>query len=278
MTTPPSSSGGFAHNSNTTGTMHPMTSPGRAGVNALRCLTVFVSTLFPVAARCGAPFQTDDPGVAASGRIELLSFYQSTLAAEARTGALPGLEMHFGMIEGVELDVTTPVAFNTPSTRGTQRAFGDTSIGLKYRLIPESDKWPLISLVPKITVPTGNASRGLGNGASQLDLAVAAQVSRGGFQTYANIGYWANNGSNNRNYWFLGVQAQYALSPAWIVGAEIFHTTAQTLDESPRTGFNIGGYYVVDPNNQVLFSAGRGLQNARQTNRVSVYVGYQIGF
>jgi hypothetical protein len=258
--------------------MHPTTSPRRAGVDAFRCLAVFVATLFPVGARCGPPFQTDDPSVAQPGRIELLPFYQGTLAADARTGTAPGLEMHFGMVEGVELDVTTPLAFNTPSTRGTQRAYGDTSIGLKYLLIPESGTWPLMSLVPKITVPTGDASRGLGNGASQVDLAVAAQVSRGGFQTYANIGYWINKGSNNRNYWFLGVQAQYAVSPAWIVGAEFFYTTEQTLDKSPRTGFNIGGYYVIDPNNQVLFSAGRGLQNAGQTNRVSVYLGYQIGF
>ena len=258
--------------------MHPTTSPRRAGITAFRCLAVFVAALFSLGARCGAPFQTDDPSVDAPGRIELLPFYQGTLAADARTGALPGLEMHFGVLEGVELDVTTPLAFNTPSGEGTQRGYGDTTLGLKYRLIPESDGWPLVSLVPKVAVPTGNASRGLGNGASQVDLAVATQVSRGGFQTYGNIAYWINNGSDNPNYWFLGAQAQYALSPAWIVGAEIFHTTAQTLDEPPRTGFNIGGYYVIDPNNQVLFSAGRGLQNAGQTNRVSVYVGYQIGF
>ena len=258
--------------------MRPTTSPRRAGITAFRCLAVSVAALFSLGARRGAPFQTDDPSVDPPGRIALLPFYQSTLAADARTGALPGLEMHFGVLEGVELDVTTPLAFNTPSGQGTQRGYGDTSIGLKYRLIPRSDGWPLVSLVPKVTVPTGNASRGLGNGASQVDLAVAAQVSRDGFQTYANIAYWINNGSDNRNYWFLGMQAQYALSPAWIVGAEIFHNTAQTLDEPPRTGFNIGGYYVIDPNNQVLFSAGRGLQNAGQTNRVSVYVGYQIGF
>jgi hypothetical protein len=64
--------------------------------------------------------------------------------------------------------------------------------------------------VPKVTVPAGSASRGLGNGASQVDLAVAAQVTRDSLQTYANIAYWINNGSDNRNYWFVGAQAQYA--------------------------------------------------------------------
>jgi len=258
--------------------MQSTTTPRRAGITAFQWLAAFVPALFSVGARCGAPFQTDDPAVVPPGRIELLPFYQGTLAADARTGALPGLDLHFGLLDGVELDVTTPLAFNSPAGQGTQRGYGDTSIGLKYRLIPESDVRPLVSLVPKVTVPTGNASRGLGNGASQVALAVAAQVSRDSFQTYANIAYCINNGSANRNYWFLGVQAQYVLSLAWIVGAEIFYTTAQTLDGPPRTGFNIGGYYVIDPNNQVLFSAGRGLQNAAQTNRVSAYIGYQIGF
>jgi hypothetical protein len=235
--------------------------------------------LLSVDARCGAPFETDDPGVVAPGRIELLGFYQSTRAADGRTGALPGLEMHFGMVDGVELDVTAPLAFNTPSThRATQRGYGDTGIGLKYRLIQESDRGPLLSLVPKVSVPSGNSSRGLGNGGSQVDLAVAGQVNRGDFQTNANVAYYINNGSDNRNYWLLGVQAQYAVSLTWTVGAEIFHTGAQTLNEPPRTGFNIGGYYVIDTNNQFLLSAGRGLQNAGRTNRISMYAGYQLGF
>lgn len=258
--------------------MRPTTSPGRAGLTVLRCLAVFVAALVSLGARCGAPFLTDDPGVIALGRVELLPFYQGTLAADARSGTLPGLEMHFGVFQGVELDVMTPLAFNTPSGYGTQRGYGDTAFGLKYRLVPESDGWPLVSLVPRVYVPTGNVSRGLGNGASQVDVAVAAQISRGGFLTYANIAYWINNGADNRNFWFFGAQAQYALSPAWIVGAEIFHIGAQTLYGPPSTGFNVGGYYVIDPSNQILVSAGRGVQNVGQTNRVSTYVGYQVGF
>jgi hypothetical protein len=38
------------------------------------------------------------------------------------------------------------------------------------------------------------------------------------------------------------------------------------------------GYYNLDEHNHVLFSAGKGLQNAAQTNRVSTYVGYQYTF
>jgi len=74
------------------------------------------------------------------------------------------------------------------------------------------------------------------------------------------------------------VQAQYKLSDYWVLGAELFHTTPQTINQRARTGFNAGGYYILDDRNQVLFSIGKGLQNAAQTNRVSSYVGYQLSY
>jgi hypothetical protein len=234
--------------------------------------------LSPMRAQCGPPFQTDDPGVVELGHVELLLFYQSTLAAEARTGTLPGLELHLGILDKTEFDVVAPYAFNAPSGESTRRGYGDTTLGIKYRLIQESDSMPLVSLVPKINLPTGSSGRGLGNGGSQVLLAASAQKSWSNFQTYGNVGYWVNNGPNNRNYWFLGWQAQYQLSDRWILGAELFHTTEQVMEQQASTGFNLGGSYLLDHYNQLFFSAGRGLQNAAQSNRASAYVGYQHKF
>lgn len=55
-------------------------------------------------------------------------------------------------------------------------------------------------------------------------------------------------------------------------------TTSRVVNQPPSTGFNIGGYYVLDQHNQLLFSGGRGLQSAAETNRVSTYIGYQLSF
>jgi hypothetical protein len=236
------------------------------------------SALLPVGGHCGAPFQTDDPNVLDVGHVELLVFYQGTLTATGRSGSSPGFESHFGVFEGAEFDVTAPVAFDTPPGSGTRRGYGDTLLGLKYRLVKESDSLPLVSLVPKVSLPTGNSGPGLGNGGSQIFIAVSAERHLGNFQTFANVGYWINNGSVNRDYVFLGWEAQYQFSDRWIIGAEIFHTGAKTVDQPATTGFNIGGYCIFDKHNQLLFSAGRGLQNATETNRVSAYLGYQLSF
>lgn len=241
-------------------------------------LLLAVLALLPIRAQCGAPFQTDDPAIVEFQHIELLVFYQSTLGAEARTGTLPGLEAHFGIFEKVEFDVVAPLAFNTPSGGSTQRGYGDTELGIKYALLQESDAVPLISALPKVILPSGNSGRGLGSGGSQVFLALAAQKSWGDFQTYVNAGYWINNGLDSRDYWFVGWQGQYQFSDHLVLGAEIFHTTAQVVGEPSSTGFNVGGYYIFDPHNQLLFTIGRGLQNAAETNRVSAYFGYQISF
>jgi hypothetical protein len=234
--------------------------------------------VLPIDVRGGAPFATDDPGTVALGHVELLPFYQSTLGATGRTGASPGLEFHFGVLDGVELDVVPSLAFSTPAGASTQRGYGDTTLGLKWRLVQESEDFPLVSLVPRYTIATGDSDKGLGNGGSQVFLALAAQKSAGRFQTYGNAGYWINNGPGNRNYWFVGGEAQYHFSDRWIIGAEVFYTSPQTQAQSASIGFNVGGYYVLDPRVQLLFSAGRGLKNAAETNRVSLYLGSLLSF
>ena len=58
----------------------------------------------------------------------------------------------------------------------------------------------------------------------------------------------------------------------------MFHATAQAVGGLTSTGFNAGGFYNFDEHNHLLLSAGKGLQNAAETNRVSSYAGYQYTF
>jgi hypothetical protein len=250
----------------------------------LRLPSRWVSAVFfslALAARptlAGAPFLTDDPGVVELGHSELILFYQQTLAANGRSGVLPAFEFHYGAIERIELDVVVPLAFSTPPGERTHWGYGDTVLGVKYRVLEESETAPLVGFDPKLVLATGNADRGLGNGGLALLLPLWVQKQWGDFQTYGGGGYWINHGSNNRNYWFVGVEAQYRVSDLWTLGAEVFHTTPQTVDQRASTGLNAGGYVALGPHGQLLFSVGKGLQNAAQTNRVSSYIGYQLTY
>jgi hypothetical protein len=236
---------------------------------------VILVVIMPEGAFAGAPFQTDDPAVIDVAHTDVVVFNQQTLAASGRSGVLATAEIHYGLIPNLEVDIGMPYAFNFPTGDSAQRGYGDTTLEIKYRLIQEADTTPQISFVPKLNLSTGNANRGLGNGGNQIFIALALQKNNDKFQMNGNGGYWINNGSDNRNFWFLGWQAQYAFTSHWQLGIEIFHTSPQVVDQGSSTGFNVGGYYLIDPKNQILFSAGKGLQNAAETNRVSTYLGYQ---
>jgi len=250
----------------------------RRWMRRLRGKWLLMLAALPSCVLAGPPFRTDDPAVVEYKHFELIAFYQQSLAGGGRSGVMPGFEFHYGAFDKVELDLVTPFAFNSPSAASTERGYGDTELGVKYRLIEETDSMPLVSFTPLLDLPTGNSGRGLGNGGSAVFLALSLQKSWRDLQSYGEIGYWINNGANNRSYWFVGWQAQFQFSANWVLGAEIFHTTPRMLGEGASTGFNVGGSYVIDAHNQLLFSGGKGLQNAAQTNGVSTYVGYQLSY
>ena len=62
------------------------------------------------------------------------------------------------------------------------------------------------------------------------------------------------------------------------LGGEIFHQTADTVDGKDSAGFDLGGTYDFDEHNHLLFTAGRGFQNASDTNLFSWYLGWELTY
>ena len=211
-----------------------------------RLATAVVLAAASVAVWAGQPFRTDDPEAVEYRHAEFYVFYQQTLAADGRTGVLPAFEFNYGVYENVQLHLVAPIAFNTPSEQGTTHGYGDTELGVKWQLNEETDTMPMIGIFPLVELPTGNSDKGLGNGHTQVFIPVWLQKKWGDFQTYGGGGYWINNGEDNRNYRFVGWQAQYEFSEHVTLGAEVFHTTGQVAGQSSSTGFNVGGFYNFD--------------------------------
>jgi hypothetical protein len=239
---------------------------------------LLVLTSAPLAAWAGPPFRTDDPEAVEYQHAEFYVFTQQTLGADARTGVLPAFEFNYGIHEKVQLHLTVPYAFTTPSGQGSTRGYGDTELGIKWQLNDETDTLPIIGLFPLLEIPTGNERKGLGSGATQVFIPLWIQKRWGRFQTYGGGGYWFNSNADNENYWFFGWQAQYQFSEKLTLGSEAFHTTQQVAGQCASSGFNVGGFYNFDRHHHLLFSAGKGLKNAAETNRVSTYLGYQYTY
>lgn len=253
------------------------------------CLSLATATV-PSSATAGPPFMTDDPEPVEYQHWEIIGFGMGSMAHGDSTGVVPAIEVNYGAVPNVQLHMTMAVAYNRQGATGTQFGYGDTSFAVKYRLITpgENDWWPQIAIYPAISLRTGNPACGLGSGATHAFLPLWIQKDFGSWTTSGGGGYGINPGPGNKNYWFVGWQLQRHVTEHLVLGGELFHQTATTtgqpgdvgfpIGSKGTTGFNLGGTYDLTENFRLLFSAGRGIQNATMTNQFSYYVGIQATF
>lgn len=242
----------------------------------LLCLAVL--SLCPASA--GPPFRTDDPEPVDLGHWEVYGFTSGTQIRGDTGGALAGLEVNYGAAPNLQLHLIAPLSFDSPAGAPTQVGAGDVELGGKYRfLTPGEDDWyPQVGIFPLLEIPSGDATRGLGGERLRTFLPVWLQKDFGNWTSYGGLGYWINPGTGNRDYWFAGWLLQYQFTSSLALGVEIFHQTADSVDGGEETGFSLGGIYDFSEHYHLLFSGGRGLQQATMTNQASWYLAIQSTF
>ncbi len=239
------------------------------------------------AVRAGPPFLTDDPEPVERGHWEIFGFSTGTWVRGDAAGALPGIDVNYGVADDLQAHAAAALAYNSAPGTGTQFGYGDSEIGAKYRFLraAEKDWWPQMAIYPRLVAPTGAATRGLGTGRTHWFLPVWAQKDLGRWTTYGGGGYGINPGPGNKSYWFLGWVLQRQLSEDLAGGVELFHQTAFSaaapgsvgfpLGTTDTTGFNLGVTYDWTRHDHLLLSLGRGLQNVSASNRFSYYAAYR---
>jgi hypothetical protein len=243
-------------------------------------LALIVSSWLCVASQpslAGPPFITDDPVPTPLGEWEVYGFSSASSVSDDTAGTLIGTEINYGAAPGLMLHMVVPFAFDDPSSGSLRTGIGDIELGAKYRFLGsgKGDWWPQIATFPLIEVPSGDVDRGLGASHAREYFPIWMQKDFGRWTTYWGGGYWHNPGHGNKDYWFVGDLLQRQVTDRLALGAEVFHQTADTQDGPDSTGFNVGGVYDFNDNLHLLFSAGRGIQHASQTNQFSYYFGLQ---
>jgi hypothetical protein len=228
----------------------------------------------------GPPFRTDDPEPVDTGHFEINFFSLASATQAGWAGDLPGVEVNYGALPGLQLHVIMPVAFAAPSGGGLASGAGDLELGTKYRLLMprDSDWFPEVGVFPTVEVPIGNQHLGAGTGHAQLFLPVWLQKNVGAWTIYGGGGYWINPGPGNRNYSFAGVTLLRQVTQALALGGEVFHQTSFAVGIPDSTGFNLGGVYDFSDTWHLLASAGTGITGRNDTNFVSYYLAVQLTF
>ncbi len=198
----------------------------------------------------------------------------------AQGGAFLSADMNYGVSPDVQLHANLALPFQQTDGQALTYGYGDTELGVKYRFIPEDAAgWrPQIALYPNIEFPTGSAAKGLGGGYTRVFLPLWLQKSLGDGTTYGGGGYWFNKNGNNLDYWFAGWVVQRQITENLSLGGELFEQGKDKFDGRLTAGFNLGGTFDIDETNHILFSAGRGIRNAQETDTFSYYLGYQLKF
>jgi hypothetical protein len=248
--------------------------------HAAHAVAITLSALASSVAVAGPPFRTDDPEPVGYQNFEFYTFTTGTHVRGDTAGVGPAFEFNYGPTEDLQLHMVAPLAFDNPSGERNRFGYGDTEIGAKYRFIHEDEKgWrPQVGFFPLVELPTGSEQKGLGAGYTRVFLPVWVQKSFGDWTTYGGGGYWINKNKKRgtKDYWFAGWLLQKQVTEKLTLGGEIFHQTKDEIGGRASTGFNLGGFYDFNDHNHLLFSAGRGIQHASDSNRFSWYVGYQI--
>lgn len=261
-----------------------------------KILAIFALTLLGASAQqasAGPPFVTDDPEPVEFKHWELYVFAIYNHPPQTDTGQFPAIEFNYGVVPNVQLHLIAPLTYDREGSGSAQYGYGDTELGIKYRFIQESDYVPMVGTFPLVELPTGDASRGLGNGYTQVFVPIWLQKSFGKNKEWTSFGgggFWYNPGDDHRNFWRMGIELQRDLNEHLTLGGEVYH---ETPNESSRfaspsiigqqettnaigvhghTAFNLGGYYNFDDHHHLLFTAGRDIDGR---NRFACYVGFQ---
>jgi hypothetical protein len=238
-------------------------------------LCAILLSAFP--AYAGPPFVTDDT------ETTLAQHWQGYLSASGAygkqdsTGALPNLELDYGVSKEFEIHVAGGMAFDRAPGASTDYGPGDTELGAKYRFI-EEDGWgwfPALAFSPLIELPTGSEARGLSTGHTHVFLPLWIEKTFDSWTTYGGGGYWLNPGSGNKNYWFGGWALQKQVTNTLALGGELFYQDPTTTGYKNGIGFNLGATYDFSDTYHLLGAVGRGITNVTATDDLSWYVALQ---
>jgi hypothetical protein len=221
------------------------------------------------------PFFTDDAEPIKFRHGEVFLAIQYFQDRKGRSASLPYLEFNYGVWPEVQFHLLTPVQYVKPDGGDSQYGYGDTEIGIKFRLIQETKTMPMVGTYPMVELPTGNSDRGLGNGQAQYFLPLWLQKSWGPWFTSGGGGYWINQGTGNKNWWFVGWQVLREVAKGVTLGGEVFHRTSSYEGGEDGTAVQLGAIIDLTDTHHVIFSIGRDLDGP---NLLMFCLSYQFTF
>jgi hypothetical protein len=199
--------------------------------------------LVPAGAWAGRPLDTEDTGTLDPGKAELELSADHAGNPEDTTWSLKGV-FAVGLLPRLEARIESAFLFLDPDEGKTVEGIGDSLIGIKYRLLDETETRPALLGGLTLRLPTGDDARGLG--AEDVDIGILAVVSKSLDPVTANgnVGYTVVTQDGGLNFWSLNGSIEYRVTAAWSLVGEVVSALGASRAEDTVV-FRVGSVYAI---------------------------------
>ena len=241
-------------------------------VRLLVSAAAFAASLcFAAPAVAGPPFITDDPEPTDEGHWEIYDFVQGTEVPGDNNGEA-GLDLNYGGAKNLQLTAVIPAQY-----AGDGWGVGDIELAAKYKFLHQDGPTGLdVSIFPRVFLPSA-FDRGTNRRVSLL-LPVWAEKDFGKWSVFGGGGYQINPGPGNRNFWISGFAVTRQVTEDLMLGAEVYHQTADSDLARDWTAVNAGAQLRFAKHWSLLVSGGPGVQNPREAGRSDFYLSLKADY
>ena len=212
------------------------------------------------------PMITDDPETPGyrGWEINITSNLEHTRGGTEMENPL--FDFNYGLTsDRDQLKVEFAVLSNDPEGADGEWGISDLLVGYKYRFLDadENHGWA-VSFYPQVSSPTGDESRDLGSGQTELFFPFEFQKSFFDDKVWVNpeIGYNVVISDSDFNSWKFGLAVGREWEKGWELEAEVGAFVFPNNGEPDQPFFNIGVDYTINRNVHFLASAGRCFRNS----------------
>ena len=238
-----------------------------------RALVLLVCSVITVSTQAGPPFVTDDPEPPPPGGWEINVPFILEHASGMTEMDAPLFDLNYGLPGGIQLKLESAFEILHEDSNGTSAGLGDMLIGVKWRFFNEEKSQLQFGVYPQLLLPTGERSRGLGEGSTAFVLPLLAQKSWEKWTAYGNVGFWWRNAPESHDYFYAGAVLEREINERLELGVELFGNSPTERGGCSDLGFNIGGTLKLSRHLNLLFSGGCDIVG---DTHAMAYIGLQV--
>lgn len=205
---------------------------------------VITTLLLSAQAFAGHPLSTDDTGVQGQGKWQFEASLDRDIARDSELASL-GLaaKLTYGLTDTMDISVEQPWTREQVSKHPSEYVSGvnDTELALKWHAY-EAGKFSA-SVNPYLTLPVGDADKGMGNDKATYGINLAAAWSEAWGDCLFNLGYTRNNNDagDRKNIWNTSAAVSGKLAEQYKLVAELGTYTNSAADNSQRPVYSTIG-------------------------------------